>query len=245
MFSSPKTLNVVILAAGRGERFAAAGVTVPKPLIEFRGTSLIQHSIHVAHELRRGGGRIIVVATPQVAALSATKVDVVVPVSVTQPGPIGSAILALAHLPLLEPVVFMDCDNYFPSEQRSWTAEVPCGETFLVVADKPANTDPRDFLNVDLPDGGRVSRIAEKTALNGRPKFGCGIYGFETAQMFRAHAFNILSSIVKEPPMSAVTEAIHAQYSVAGVVAEAWLPIGTPAQLMEALHVPQGPTTNE
>lgn len=227
-------LHVVILAAGRGERFAVEGVTVPKPLIEFRGRSLIRHSLEVAWELRKGSGKVIVVTTSEVAGTLYAREVLVVPVSETQPGPVASALLALAHLPPDESVAFMDCDNYFPPTARTWVNEVPVGKNFLVVATKPEGSSSRDFLNVDVDDGDVVRRMEEKVALNGRVKFGAGVYGFESAQMFRHHAWQIMCTPVKEPPMSGVTASVRAQYPVFTTFAAGWLPIGTPAQLMVA-----------
>lgn len=238
--SSTPPLHVVILAAGRGERFAAEGVTVPKPLIEFRGRSLMYHSIGVAIELRKGTGKIIAVTTPSVVPTGVLHgVQHIVEVSETQPGPMASALLALAHIPPMDPVVFMDCDNYFPPTARTWVHEVPIGKNFLVVADKPKGSNARDFLNVILRSkNDSVQVFAEKQELEGYVKFGAGVYGFETAMMFRHYAWTVMTQMMKEPPMSEVTAevAFGANRGVTAVFAAGWLPIGTPAQLMGAQH---------
>lgn len=233
--------SIVILAAGRGERFAIEGISVPKPLIEFRGRSLLQHSVQTAKRLVEEA-RIIVVTTEAVApsAERLKGVDYVVPVSVIQPGPVASAMLALAHCPADDPVIFMDCDNFYPDIAHC----VPCipqRATFLSVAPVPVGLSVRDFLNVRVDDGGRVFALEEKGSMS-NCFVGTGIYGFENAKAFRFHAMTIQSFYKKEPPMSDVTKAILADNEVLALHFAPWMPIGTPQQLMEAArHANQEP----
>lgn len=254
--------NVVVLAAGLGERFALEGISVPKPLIEFRGRSLLARSVDVALEIRgSGGGRVIVVTTPAVArAASALEgVDYVVEVSVTQPGPVASGMLALAHLPPENPVVFMDCDNYFPSEARSWT-QLGFGDSdFMVVGAFPADLSPSDFCNVRIDTSisapawmtYMVTEVAEKVPLGDVGVFaGAGVYMFSKVSDFRCTAMRFLHAKQgpKEVPMSQVLahSTLYSGRKLFAVLAEAWLPIGTPAQIMAAArHSVQSPTSNE
>lgn len=237
--------HVVILAAGRGERFVTEGFTVPKPLIEFHGLPLIRHSIHVALELRRGSGKLIVVTTPTVADQIGPRygVDHVVAVSVTQRGPAASALLAMAHLPSFEPVIFMDCDNYYPVEDRTWTSEVPWGCDLITAAPVPTGLKRTDFCNLRLHEDDTVFDIAEKRALGGNSLVATGVYGFRSAEAFQRQALTeLLHGGGDEVPMSKIMPLIDLR----AVRVQSWLPVGTPSQLMEAKNArPQSPTTNE
>jgi NDP-sugar pyrophosphorylase family protein len=241
--SSP--VNFVILAAGRGERFAIEGISVPKPLIEFRGRSLLQHSVETARALSPATGRVIVVTTEAVApsAERLLGVDHVVTVSVTQPGPVASALLALAHCPATEPVVFMDCDNFYPG-LRADANTLPFEMPFLTVAEPPAGLSVRDFLNVRVDTNGSWStlQLEEKGALP-NCYVGTGIYGFTNAQQFRYHAMKyFFADHKKEPPMSQVMASVLKEQYVVAIELSPWMPIGTPQQMMEAArHANQEP----
>ncbi len=258
-----RSCNVVVLAAGLGQRFSTHGIAIPKPLIHFRGRSLLDRTLDVARDIivaQNGRGRIVVVATEPVAqvawrglvAPSARRAKVtdhkVVPVSVTQRGPVGSALLAMAHLPPDEQVMFMDCDNYFPSEARSWVETFPAEANFIVVGDVPRGLKPEEFCNVVVSeDGERALVIGEKVNL-GTGTVGVGVYGFSSATHFARCAWRLFADRdLNDAPMSkALTSEDLGGAPVFVVEAEAWAPIGTPQQMEAAeLYGPQGPTTNE
>jgi molybdopterin-guanine dinucleotide biosynthesis protein A len=233
--TASKPLNVVILAAGKGERFLAEGVTVPKPLIEWKGRSLLGHSIDVALTLADATGHVVVVATDQVAseahrALRGGQLGRVVAVSVTQPGPVASAMLALAHLPPDEPVAFMDCDNYYASMQWVRKARALAGEPFITVAKLRPGMVRTDYCNVGVHEGGGVYDIVEKGVMSGDAKLATGVYGFPSAGAFGRVGHEILRGI-DEPPMSM---ALFDMVGLQAIEVEGWQPLGTPAQLASA-----------
>lgn len=230
---SSKSNSVVILAAGRGERFVGSAWSVPKPLIEFRGLSLIRHSIHVALALRQGEGRVVVVTTPVVAGTLSSRygIDHVVPVTVTQRGPAHSGLLAMAHLDPEMPVTFMDCDNYYDVNDRSWCAEIPVGSAFITTAKVPAGLERTDFCNVRT-HGDVVFDVAEKRALGGDSRVATGVYGFESARTFQAAVFQASPLYEKEIPMSDVL--YRSTSSLIDVHVAGWTPVGTPSQMERA-----------
>jgi NDP-sugar pyrophosphorylase family protein len=235
--STPSDVYVVILAAGRGERFHIAGISVPKPLIEFGGRTLLKRTLDTALGMSGPGQptkSIIVVGTDVVAAEAhRTKgVDRAVAVSVTQPGPVASAMLALAHIPLAAPVVFMDCDNAYSRD----FANLPFWHNFLVVSKVSQNLVATDFCNVVPGDDSLMCSSEEKVDL-GTGLVATGIYGFASAMKFRHAVLNVLAHHVnlkldKEVPMSAITN--FCSPGVKLVYTDAWDPIGTPEQLIAA-----------
>ncbi len=237
------TLNLVILAAGKGERFAIEGVNVSKPLIEFFGRSLLLHTVELAQHIGlmiQGPYQIIVVGTELVtqAAEHIPGVTRTVPVTVTQPGPVASAVLALAHCQPEDPIVFLDCDNFYPGP-RDWISKLPIGTNFVTVAPAPTGLSVRDFLNVQDQEG-LVMCLEEKAGLP-NCRVGTGIYGFESSARFRTSAAGSFCSSAslgrKELPMSAVTKEAMVGSQVQAAEASPWLPIGTPQQMMEAARV--------
>lgn len=242
-------MNVVILAAGRGERFAIDGISVPKPLIEFRGRTLLHRSVLLADEIAqvRGGKgrrRVIVVATEPVAAAAERlrRVTHVVPVSVTQPGPAASAQLALAHLPDDEPVIVMDCDNYYPSDTLTWIPELPIGQDFIAVHEGvPAGLRGQDFCGMNLSREGYVETLSEKE--DPAPSFvATGIYGFCAASWLRGSYGTALEECeTEEIPMSRLLGVGTRAFAI-----PTWHPIGTPDQMRAAAAWRvQSPTSNE
>lgn len=236
--NKPHSLNVVVLAAGKGERFLAEGVTVPKPLISWKGRTLLEHSLDVAKDLAYPDGRIVVVATDAVAGaakyelrqrgLNRTR-GFVVAVSVIQPGPVASGLLALAHLPLNEPVAFMDCDNHYAD--RSWVRRArdiaAKGEGFITVAPLRPGMVRTDYCNVGVGEDGMVYRIAEKQAMSGDAALGTGIYGFYDARVF-AHEARQLNPLT---PMSLICSNAAPLGGFNAILVDGWQPLGTPSQL--------------
>lgn len=233
-------INVVILAAGRGQRFMNAGITVPKPLITFRGRSLLQWTVTSATSLKylteknsdvsHLEGRIIVVATELIAreASRIPGVTHVVPVSQTQPGPAASGLLALAHIPHDERVIFMDCDNFYGT--MDWADKLNFDENFIVAAEPPKNVAPAQFCNIRVTKDGQAAEIREKMDLGPDALVATGIYGFAAAGDFRAEVYN-MSKISSETPMSFLFDK-----GTRVVRAQGWLPLGTPEQLSGALE---------
>lgn len=228
--------NVVILAAGRGQRFADAGVTVPKPLLEFRGRRLLEHALDTADGLRDSDGfnlhgQLVVVTTDAVAAEAHRAMNAwrikgrrVVAVSQVQPGPVWSALLALAHLPKQEPVIFMDCDNFYAARRLP----LPVGTNFTTVATLEPGEDSSAFCCVVN------GHLREKT---GETKLvATGIYGFETAWRFRGAALDVLQGGFEDSPMSAVLQraAEASGFGLQFTLVGGWLPVGTPSQMRRA-----------
>ena len=230
----PRAFNVVILAAGRGERFSAAGVTTPKPLLTFKGQTLLDHTAELAIEMKPE--RLVFVATPEVAKFARQDApyfeeDYVVPVSVTQPGPAASALLAGAHLPPDEPVVFMDCDNYYAPDQREWIEQLPIGDQFLTVAPQPVWLSAMSFCCARVHEDSVLDMNEKMGFINGgagKWRVGTGIYGFASFDHFRRRAATSYSSAGERSMSSMLTLGCGA------VEVHGWHPIGTPMQMRVA-----------
>mgnify|MGYP001607458332 CR=1 FL=1 len=111
---------------------------------------------------------------------------------------------------------------------------LPIGKNFIVTAKLVEGLDPKDFCNVGVGDfaGDSVSSIVEKQDLH-TGLVGTGIYGFATAKVFRLWALNNLVDRPngKECPMS---EVLNEADTIVNITVDAWLPVGTPKQMLEA-----------
>jgi len=216
---------IVVLAAGRGARFANH-CDVPKPLIEFDGRPLVHHALDAAEALAwSSNGRVIVVTTPSVAPAVNAHYRCV-EVSVTQPGPAASGLLALAHVLPQDPIVFVDCDSVYSNPQELRAA--PVGRAF-VTASMLAEPRP-EFGCVHVMS--QYVKLTEKT--NDSRYVATGIYGFCTAMAFRQAAYVLMANTKLEVPMSAVLMQAHYSTIEHVQVNASWTPIGTPEQLLEA-----------
>ncbi len=225
---------LVVLAAGAGQRFVDAGWTVPKPLIRFRGHTLMAHTLRMI--LRGAGGILgprIVVTTPACVDHVPRDFTTVV-VEHTRPGPTASAALALGLISPETPVVFFDCDNIYTTDPADLFSKFLLGSNFLVGA--RLATPSTDYCAIRAAHNGFVIDLQEKS-----DKFNLvatGIYGFRTAQVFHECYCRAATR-----DLYAMSDLLMDESEVASVVAlptGSWYAAGTPTQLAAAeLGVPK------
>lgn len=226
--------SVVILAAGRGERFAGASPT-PKPLLTFQGETLLQHTLRKAREFFPQRTQLIVVGTIEV--LAAIPEERGVRVVHTQPGPAASGLLAASLVPQNEAVIFMDCDNFYRANASFGRpfVEEDFKESFIVISEVPPFTRATDFCHVaaEEKDANKVSYVMEKVVLEKSIGVGVGIYGFSSMKRFQRAAWWYLASSHKEPSISQVLW-VAAARGLRYVRVDGWHPVGTPSQMQLA-----------
>lgn len=242
LYDKPSHRVVVVLAAGLGARFQVEGFAIPKPLISFNGTTYLQHTARLAREIAAEAlvGEVVVVCTASVAAAArgTPGVDRVVEVDHVQPGPVASALLVMGAVNPDAQVIFVDCDNYYPPSNRSWVQALPFRASFCLVANAPRVVSMEQFCNVLVDETGHVRTMLEKSILAGSYA-ATGVYGFSSARAFQEEAWGRVARRRPgtEVPMSAVLAALGATEPISAVLANVWLPIGTPEQLVEAARV--------
>lgn len=161
-------MQVVILAAGRGERFSRDGYVLPKPLIPVRGKAMIQYAVEnvlpltdepiiicPAHLKFNIWGLAQTICSPQIIG-----------VKHTQSGAALSLLSATAALDEQQPVMVVDCDSIVsPSTLTafaSWatTEFTDHGATSALVAFRPLDGSARySFVE---HTGSLVRRVVEK-----------------------------------------------------------------------------------
>lgn len=195
-----RQLHIIMPMAGEGSRFAKAGWTTPKPLIELRGVPLFQRAIgsvalpgvemkysfivRQEHIDKQHIDRLIQDILPEARIFSVLK---------TTRGAVETCLVAEAAIDDDDAIVVMDCDlefrsvgyNQLVSKALSLPAEEADGGALVAFE----SDNPRySYALVD--DGGRVLRTAEKEPISNHAL--CGAYFFGSGKDFKRIAHQLL-----------------------------------------------------
>lgn len=187
--------------AGEGSRFAKAGWTTPKPLIELDGQPLFKHAIssvsadgiemkysfivrqeHIEkYKIDEG----IKSFLPQANVFSVLK---------TTRGAVETCLIAESAIEDLDAVIVMDCDLEFRSKKfieiiRSIlslpSSQAEGGALVSFESDQPK------YSYAEVGDDGYVKRTAEKEVISNHAL--CGAYFFSTGKRFKEIAHQLLN----------------------------------------------------
>jgi NDP-sugar pyrophosphorylase family protein len=175
-------MQVVILAAGRGDRFVKAGYTVPKPLILARGKSMVQYAMA---QVRAVNDRPVVLCPDALRydiwrAAPVGILPTVIGVSHVQSGAAMTLLAAASALNEREPVLVVDCDSVIaPAAMERFVA---CAKArFMqdvdatVMCFQPTDNSAR-YSFVETTEDNAVVRIAEKDRISDLATCGAHIF---------------------------------------------------------------------
>ena len=195
-----RQLHIIMPMAGEGSRFAKAGWTTPKPLIELRGVPLFQRAIgsvalpgvemkysfivRQEHIDKQHINRLIQNILPEARIFSVLK---------TTRGAVETCLVAEAAIDDDDAVVVMDCDLEFRSvgynQLVSKALSLPADEADGGALVSFESDNPRySYALVD--DDGRVLRTAEKEPISNHAL--CGAYFFGCGKDFKRIAHQLL-----------------------------------------------------
>lgn len=195
-----RQLHIIMPMAGEGSRFAKAGWTTPKPLIELRGVPLFQRAIgsvalpgvemkysfivRQEHIDNQHIDRMIQDILPEARIFSVLK---------TTRGAVETCLVAEAAIEDDDAVVVMDCDLEFRSvgynQLVSKALSLPADEADGGALVSFESDNPRySYALVD--DSGRVLRTAEKEPISNHAL--CGAYFFGSGKDFKRIAHQLL-----------------------------------------------------
>lgn len=226
-------MDVLILAAGRGERMRPLTDDTPKPLLEVDGTSLIERQIAA---LVRAGHRRLVVNHAHLGERIIEKLGdgsrygARIEYSPEPPGALETGGGIVQALPALEgacfAVVNSDIWTDFPYDRLPGD---PRGAAWLVLVDNPAHHPEGDFTLAG-------DRVAEKRAGTGETLTfaGIAVYRRRLFENLAPGRFPLLP-ILMEAVWRGDVEGIHYR--------GAWTDVGTPDRL-EALRAGALPPTS-
>lgn len=229
-------MKVIVLAAGKGQRFRDKGFVVQKPLLRYKEVPIISR---VLYQLEQEMVDIIVVGTREVAAFlkdTLPELDKIITVDVTQNGPAMSAVLASSYVTNDEQVFIVDCDVLFKDNTLTDFIELKLSSheaASILTTIVARNIEP--YCSI-VTAGSKVTSIHEKMAGQfGRIAVGC--YYFRHWKDFLAGAREVNLSKDSEVFISDVLKTIVSTsrlVTYTDIPIDAWIPLGTPEELMEA-----------
>lgn len=244
-------MKIIILAAGKGQRYSDAGFTVPKPLIYYNGKCLIDWALQEFSVFENNGATdVIVVGTLEVCRYVRSRYQglVAIPVAVVQKGPAMSALLAGGFILPSESVVIMDCDVLFYGAHVSIFSldikEQKVEAGLLVTRAKGDTTTYCGvYPTVSSTDKGRLSievgNLVEK-AVNAE-YVAVGVYGFKRWEDFREAVMRRhLQKSASENSEIYISHVLQSylleskQVYATKIPAEDWKPVGSPKELQNA-----------
>lgn len=195
-----RQLHIIMPMAGEGSRFAKAGWTTPKPLIELRGVPLFQRAIgsvalpgvemkysfivRQEHIDKQHIDQLIKAILPEARVFSVLK---------TTRGAVETCLVAEDAIYDEDAIVVMDCDLEF----RSVGYNELVGRALSVSAEEAdggalvsfESNNPR-YSYAQVDDQGRVLRTAEKEPISNHAL--CGAYFFGSGKDFKRLANQLL-----------------------------------------------------
>lgn len=242
-------MKILIMAAGRGQRFRTGGFEIPKPLIRYKDIPMIEWAIREFPQIPRHD--IIIVGIPEVChyVRGAHPEIRTVSVEYTQNGPAMSALLAGGLIRDDESFVMVDCDvilhkghvQQFALDLAEDT-RIEGGLIFTTIeGDSSAYcsiTLKNEYAEPTTRLANRVASLEEKTG--GSQHIAVGIYGFKHWRQFRANAMYLANSSFNELYISKVLQFMikegQGKCNIRGTwINEAdWTCLGTPKEFEEA-----------
>jgi len=195
-----RPLHIIMPMAGEGSRFAKAGWTTPKPLIELNGIPLFQRAIgsvaiegvemkysfivRQEHIDKQHIDKLITDILPEANVFSVLK---------TTRGAVETCLVAESAIDDDDAVVVMDCDLEFRSKRYNELVaralSLPAGEADGGALVSFESDNPR-YSYAEIDNEGRVLRTAEKDPISSHAL--CGSYFFGSGKDFKCIAHQLL-----------------------------------------------------
>lgn len=195
-----RSLHIIMPMAGEGSRFAKAGWTTPKPLIELRGVPLFLRAIgsvaiedvpmkysfivRQEHIDKQNIDKLIQDVLPKARIFSVLQ---------TTRGAVETCLVAESAIDEEDAVVVMDCDLEFRSKRYNelvaHALSVPADEADGGALVSFESENPR-YSYAEIDDDGRVLRTAEKDPISNHAL--CGSYFFGSGKDFKRIAHQLL-----------------------------------------------------
>lgn len=195
-----RPLHIIMPMAGEGSRFAKAGWTTPKPLIELNGQPLFKHAISSVSAVGVQMKYSFIVRQEHIDKYAIDEgIKSFLPeanifsVLKTTRGAVETCLMAESAIADEDAVIVMDCDLEFRSKEflkiiKSILSEPveKSGGGALVSFE----SDQPRYSYAELGDDGLVKRTAEKEVISNHAL--CGAYFFSTGREFKQIAHRLL-----------------------------------------------------
>lgn len=239
-----RDLHIILAMAGRGSRFANAGFTTPKPLIEVDGQAMFMKALSSLDGVKATKHYTIIMRTEHDRQYNLQeKITSILPkanVVLTDEEPTGALRDAYRAKPHLQPnqgIILLDCDLWFHSQpyydmvqnSLNGTSDIQ-GGLLTFKADSPK------YSYAELDEQGMVKRTAEKVVISDRAI--TGAYYIATTEIFDTAAQKLLAQpLTAEMPEYYVSHIYNVILQDGGKVqaapVEQFASFGTPEELAE------------
>lgn len=234
------TLQVVMPMAGMGSRFASAGWTVPKPLINVGGMPMFERALSSLDGLPLRRRVVLVVQQAHIdehgidtAAATALPGVITVAVPALTRGAAETALAAATVLDPEDPLVVMDCDLWFSSKSYNEMVVSAAADPESIAGGLLTFTSRDPRYSYAETRGDLVVRTAEKVAISDHAI--TGAYFFSKARYFiEAAQAQVASPLEGEPEyyLSSVYNAlIKSGRRVSWSSVDSFASFGTPEEL--------------
>ena len=233
-------INIVIPAAGLGSRFAKAGYSMPKPLIEVNGKPMLQK---VVENIAIKGRYIFIVQKEHyekynmkyVLNLISPNCEIVVNEGVTE-GAACSVLLAKEFINNDNPLIIANSDQYLEWDPYKFLY-VSNSEGIDGCISTFTNTHPK-FSYAEVDENGYVRQVAEKKPISNIAT--TGVYFWKNGSDFVKYAEQMIEKEIRTNNEFYVcpvfNEAINDGRKIKTVHCESFHCLGTPEDLSQYLH---------
>ncbi len=239
-----RDLHIILAMAGRGSRFANAGFTTPKPLINVDGVPMFMKALSSLNGIKVNKHYTVIIRSEHEDEydLSRQLKDILsgVNVVITNEEPTGALADAYRATPYLAPgqgIVLLDCDLWFQSQpyydmiqaSLEGTSDI-AGGLLTFEADNPR------YSYAEIDDNWIVSRTAEKQVISNRAI--TGAYYISDTETFVGAADKLLakplSDTMPEYYISNIYNILLGRgMKIMATPIEAFASFGTPEELEE------------
>ncbi len=179
-------LNIVLPIAGRGSRFAAVGVTLPKPLIPIHGTPMIEWV--TANVRPRRSHRFIYLCLQDHLDTTNLRAElericpacVIVPVRQVTQGAACTALVAREFIDSDEPLMLANSDQFVDIDINDYLSVQDAAQADGLIMTFRADHPKWSYVGFDAE--GRVERVVEKEVISHEATV--GIYNFARGRDF-------------------------------------------------------------
>jgi NDP-sugar pyrophosphorylase family protein len=179
-------MNIVIPMAGRGERFRKDGYSKPKPLINFRGKSMIEYAVE---SLGINGNFIFIVYKYSEESLNIELENIlkkysdkIISIDYITDGPASSALLAEEYINNNQQLIITNCDQIMSWDSKKFTDFINSSHLDGLVVTYDSETPKNSYVRMN---NGLAEKFAEKQvisnlSLNGIHYWKMGSYFIES-----------------------------------------------------------------
>lgn len=236
-------MQVVILAAGRGDRFRQHGQMIPKPMLHVKGKRMLTRALEQAAEVSLSPVVVcMATALPELRYhVPERMVPEFVPIRYVQKGAAMSLLTAACALKDDEPVMVLDCDTvYAPNVLKRFDGYVgrafTAGFESALLCFTPTDDSARySFVKLATRSDARqpaiVSTVAEKVRISDTASCGAHAYASWAVARQAIYEMVILDSLVNGEYYLAPSHNNVRKTTAMVIESSEFYHVGTPAEL--------------